>query len=72
MYKNCFNINKLKSAFTLAEIMVTLTVIGIIAGITIPNFVKRESVLKIFEVGKCIHFIKNFCKEKIKWRYYYG
>ena len=30
----------------------------------IPNFVKRESVLKIFEVGKCIHFIKNFCKEK--------
>ena len=32
--------------------------------VNIPNFVKREFVLKIFEVGKCIHFIKNFCKEK--------
>ena len=30
----------------------------------IPNFVKSDFVLKIFEVGKCIHFIKNFCKEK--------
>ena len=30
----------------------------------IPNFMKREPILKIFEVGKCIHFIRNFCKEK--------
>ena len=30
----------------------------------IPNFIKSDFVLKIFEVGKCIHFIKNFCKEK--------
>ena len=30
----------------------------------IPNFIKRDFVLKIFEIGKCIHFIKYFCKEK--------
>ena len=30
----------------------------------IPNFIKSDFVLKIFEVGKCTHFIKNFCKEK--------
>ena len=30
----------------------------------IPNFVKREPIVKIFEIGKCIHFIRNFCKEK--------
>ena len=30
----------------------------------IPNFMKREFVLKIFEVGKCIHFFNYFCKEK--------
>ena len=30
----------------------------------IPNFVKREPILKIFEIGKCIHFIKNYCQEK--------
>jgi len=30
----------------------------------IPNFVKREQIVKIFEIGKCIHFIRNFCKEK--------
>ena len=30
----------------------------------IPNFMKRDFVLKIFEVGKCIHFINYFCKEK--------
>ena len=30
----------------------------------IPNFMKRDFVLKIFEVGKCIHFFNFFCKEK--------
>ena len=30
----------------------------------IPNFIKRNFVLKIFEIGKCIHFINNFCREK--------
>ena len=30
----------------------------------IPNFMKRDFVLKILEVGKCIHFINYFCKEK--------
>ena len=32
-------------------------------GKNVPNFMKRESTLKIFEVGKCIHFIRNYCQE---------
>ena len=32
-------------------------------GKNVPNFMKREPTLKIFEVGKCIHFIRNYCKE---------
>ena len=32
-------------------------------GKNVPNFMKREPTIKIFEVGKCIHFIRNYCKE---------
>jgi len=34
-----------------------------IIGKNVPNFMKREPTIKIFQVGKCIHFIRNFCKE---------
>ena len=30
----------------------------------VPNFMKREKIIKIFEVGKCIHFMRNYCNEK--------
>ena len=30
----------------------------------VPNFMKRDKTIKIFEVGKGIHFLKNYCKEK--------
>ena len=30
----------------------------------IPNFMKREPTIKIFETGKCIHFIRHYCQEK--------
>ena len=33
-------------------------------GNNIPNFVKREPIVKIFEIGKCIHFIRKYCNEK--------
>ena len=32
-------------------------------GKNVPNFMKREPTIKIFEVGKCIHFIRNYCNE---------
>ena len=35
-----------------------------IIGKNIPNFMKRNPTLKIFEVGKCIHFIRNYCNEQ--------
>ena len=38
-------------------------------GKNVPNFMKREPTLKIFEVGKCIHFIRNYCKETYNLSY---
>ena len=29
----------------------------------IPNFLNKDLVIKIFEIGKCIHFIRNYCGE---------
>ena len=34
-----------------------------LVGKNVPNFMKREPTLKIFEAGKCIHFIRNYCQE---------
>ena len=34
-----------------------------LVGKNVPNFMKREPTIKIFEAGKCIHFIRNYCKE---------
>ena len=31
----------------------------------VPNFMEREKTIKIFEVGKGIHFLRNYCQEKI-------
>ena len=30
----------------------------------VPHFMKRDITVKIFEVGKVIHFLKNYCKVK--------
>ena len=30
----------------------------------VPNFMEREKTIKIFEVGKGIHFLRNYCQEK--------
>jgi len=29
----------------------------------IPNFLNKDLSIKIFEIGKCIHFIRNYCDE---------
>ena len=29
----------------------------------VPNFMRRENIIKIFVVGKGIHFIRNYCEE---------
>ena len=34
-----------------------------LVGKNVPNFMQREPTIKIFEVGKCIHFIRNYCQE---------
>ena len=43
--------NKLKSAFTLAEVLITLGIIGVVAAMTIPNLIanyqKRQTVTRL-------------------------
>ena len=34
-----------------------------LVGKNVPNFMQREPTIKIFEAGKCIHFIRNYCQE---------
>ena len=34
-----------------------------LVGKNVPNFMQREATIKIFEAGKCIHFIRNYCQE---------
>ena len=38
-----FNLNKSNSAFTMAEVLIAMTVIGIIAVITIPSLTGKTS-----------------------------
>ena len=30
----------------------------------VPNFMKRDDINKIFEIGKCINFLRNYCNIK--------
>lgn len=40
------NLKKLKFAFTLAEVLITLGVIGVVAAITIPSIVQNQQKRK--------------------------
>ena len=40
-HRNLFNTKRKHTAFTLAETLVTLTIIGVIAAITIPNLISK-------------------------------
>ena len=39
---NNIKLNNIKKAFTLAEVLITLTIIGVIAAITIPSFIADQ------------------------------
>ena len=29
----------------------------------VPNFLTKDIAVKIFEIGKCVHFVRNYCNE---------
>jgi type IV pilus assembly protein PilA len=41
-----------KSGFTLVETMIVLVIIGLMAGVAIPSFVKAREAAKLKPVGK--------------------
>jgi prepilin-type N-terminal cleavage/methylation domain-containing protein len=56
--------NSRKSGFTLVEIMIVVAIIGLLAAIAIPNFVKARSSS---QVNACIANLKQIDGAKATW-----
>ncbi len=48
----------MKKGFTLAEVLITIAVIGIIASITIPNIINAQNDKEI--LARLKNFVSNF------------
>src|SRR5262245_65147924 len=53
-----------KSAFTLLEIMIVITIIGVLAAMAVPSFQKS---LAISRRNACIINLKNIESAKVQW-----
>jgi prepilin-type N-terminal cleavage/methylation domain-containing protein len=57
-------INKTKQGFTLVEIMIVVAIIGLLAAIAIPNFVKARTTA---QKNACIANLKQIDGAKEQW-----
>ena len=54
---------KVKFAFTLAEVLITLGIIGIVAAMTIPNLItKHQQKVTVTKLEKAISYINQACR----------
>ena len=58
------NNNRYQSAFTLVEIMIVVAIIGLLAAIAIPNFVKARNNS---QKNACIANLKQIANAKATW-----
>src|ERR1700675_4258267 len=56
--------NKNKSAFTLVEIMIVVAIIGLLAAIAIPNFVRARNTT---QKNACINNLRQLDGAKQQW-----
>ncbi len=58
------NINQRKYGFTLVEIMIVVAIIGLLAAIAIPNFVKARTTS---QMNACINNLRLIDSSKQQW-----
>lgn len=66
-----FKLQSVNTAFTLAEVLITLAIIGIVAAVTIPSLTQKyEEKQYLIKLKKNIHRIKSsisVCQRRV-WR----
>ena len=57
----CNNLARVRHAFTLAEVLITLGIIGVVAAMTMPTLIQKQNERETVVRLKKIHSVLSFC-----------